>query len=257
MPEALVSLPVYNEAARLETTVSTLVRNLPPNGVSYRFAVAEDGSTDGTKRVLERLTARFPTLLSVIDSTRRGRGYALRRLWSSADADIYCYADVDLPAGTEAIERVISAVHDGADVATASRYCPRATVTRPPAVRAASEGYNWLIRTVFGDGIADHQCGIKAFSRQCLRRLLPAARDNSWFWDTEMLILAKRSGMRVVEVPVDWHETRNRRTSFRRLASEIPYFLARIVELGGRLSTSEPSLVPAPAGVPGAVEAPD
>jgi glycosyltransferase involved in cell wall biosynthesis len=191
------------------------------SGLNYRLSIAEDGSTDGTPDVIRRLKTEFPNLLVSTGPARRGRGLALRQLWSEVDADIYAFVDADLAAGPPALLKVISEVENGADVATGSRYCHGALVRRPPLRQLVSRAYNRFVRMTFGENIRDHQCGLKAFTRDAKTRLLAMSQEDSWAWDTEVLVLAKRSGMRVVEVPVEWYEHRWTRTPIRRLLSDV------------------------------------
>jgi len=234
IPDVLVTVPVRNEQGLLSQTVESLWQSLQRSGIAYRLSISEDGSTDGTPSLLPRLEAMYPELLTSHDDERRGRGYALRHLWELVPAEIYAFTDADLPAGPEALTRVIQAVRDGADVATASRYCPGARVTRPPLRSTVSRAYNWFVRTKFGDGIYDHQCGIKAFSRRAVDLIVRESREDSWFWDTEVMVLAKMSGLKVVEIPVDWKETRHSRTSLRRLSSDLRLHGFGLFRLMGR-----------------------
>ena len=221
MSDVLVTVPVYNEQDLLAKTVDSLWTSLEESGLPYRLSISEDGSTDGTPTLLRRLEAKYPRLLTSHDDERRGRGYALRHLWELVPAEIYAFTDADLPAGPEALTQVIQAIREGADVATASRYCPGARVSRPPLRSFVSRLYNWFVRSKFKDGIYDHQCGIKAFSRRAVELIVQESREDSWFWDTEVMVLAQRRGLKVVEIPVDWKENRHSRTSFRRLVSDL------------------------------------
>jgi glycosyltransferase AglD len=238
MKSVLVTIPVRNEALMLDATYRQLVRGLDASGLSYRLSIAEDGSTDGTPAVLQRLKREFPSLLVTTGPARLGRGLALRQMWSEVDADIYAFVDADLAAGPPALLSVISEVLNGADVATGSRYCPGAQVRRPPLRQLVSRAYNQFVRWTFGEDIRDHQCGLKAFSREAKNRLFAMSREDSWAWDTEVLVLAKRSGMRVVEIPVEWSETRWTRTPIRRLLSDVYLHGSSILRLkSGLLET--------------------
>ncbi|MCI4351775.1 MAG: glycosyltransferase [Thermoplasmata archaeon] len=244
LPQVLVTVPVYNERLRIAATMSSLWRSLPDLGIPYRLSIAEDGSTDGTPGIIRGLERENPELLTVSDAERRGRGYALRHLWKSVQADIYAFTDADLPAGANALAQVIQAVRDGADVATGSRYKAGAHLNRPPIRSSVSRVYNWMVRNTFHDGVFDHQCGVKAFSRAALEVLLPQCEEDSWFWDTEIMVLAKRAGMQISEIPVSWSELRHDRTHFRRLASDVVLHGAGYVRLVGRVARNEFPLVP-------------
>lgn len=237
----LVTIPVHNEAARIVRNGLRLEACLRESHQEHVLAIVEDGSTDGTPQEVERLKGQVDNLLVQSLAYRSGRGAALRKLWKSQEFDAYCYVDADLPAGPEAVLAAITALERGADIAIGSRYCRGAQVTRPPLVKFMSRRYNQLIRTLFRDGVYDHQCGLKAIRREALNGLLDQVDDNSWFWDTELIVRSKRNGYQVAEIPLDWVETRNRKTSVGRLASEVPYFLSNIVRLSGQLYGPPPS----------------
>lgn len=236
MPDVLLTLPAYNEAPRLKTSIEQLQRGLTRSGWDYQILVVEDGSTDSTAEIVRSLAETVPTLKLRSTPQKLGRGRALRSAWGSISAKVYAYTDVDLPAGVEGVTKVVNEVLNGADLVTGSRYARGAFVERPPVVKLASRAYNLAIRTVFSDGVMDHQCGIKAFSPRALEIAALRARSDSWFWDTEGIILAERAGLTVREVPLRWKESRYRRTSVRRLVREAPYFLSEIVRFSGELA---------------------
>jgi glycosyltransferase AglD len=250
----LVTVPVHNEAALLYRTIHELSKGLDASGLDYRLSIAEDGSSDGTVEVVKQLQTEFPRLIAHTNSTRHGRGWALRQIWSSLDADVYAFVDADLSAGPEALISVISAVQRGADVATGSRYCAGAVVHRPPLRDLVSGAYNQIVRTIFGDSIRDHQCGLKAFSRQAKTRILAMTREDSWAWDTEAMVIAELAGMRVAEVPVEWRERRVARTPIRRLLADVYLHGASLLRLKsgleGRLSQGASSPVAAATMAP-------
>lgn len=236
MTRLLVTVPVHNEARLINPCLETLYRSLDlPDLV---LSVAEDGSTDGTKLRLDEFRRAHPDLVVATSPKRLGRGRALRNLWSSVNADVYCYVDVDLPAGVEGVEQTVRKVLHGADLAVGSRYAPTAVVRRPPGVKFASKGYNHLLRWVFQDGVYDHQCGLKAFRRPAFQLLDGLVRSDDWFWDTESIVLGRTLGLRIDEVPLIWTERRYERTNLTRLAREIPYFLSNILRLRSELSSA-------------------
>jgi glycosyltransferase AglD len=239
--KTLVTIPVHNEAPRIVRNALLLEACLREAHQDHVLAIVEDGSTDGTRDEVQRLEGQVDHLVTQSLAFRSGRGAALRKLWKSQDFDAYCYVDADLPAGPEAVLAAIHALEAGADVAIGSRYCRGAQVRRPPLVKFMSRRYNQLIRALFRDGVYDHQCGLKAIRRAALEGLIDQIDDNSWFWDTELIVRGKRDGYQVAEIPLVWVETRNRKTSVSRLASEIPYFLSNIVRLSGQLRGSVPS----------------
>ena len=233
----LVTLPVYNEAPRLEGCVRELVRVLDRAPEIYRLAIAEDGSTDGTQEIIAALTAEYPQLIVQSLRDRKGRGFALKSLWSRVDADVYAFTDVDLAVEPRSILAGVQSILRGADVVTGSRYVVGSVVRRPPLRSTISRSYNALIRLLFGDTIRDHQCGLKLFTREALDALLPRTSEDTWFWDTEILLTAFVLGLSVQEIPVNWVERKNPRTGLRRLASDVFLHGAGLIRLKGNLTT--------------------
>jgi hypothetical protein len=104
-----------------------------------------------------------------------------------------------------------------------------------------SKAYNWFLREAFSDGVQDHQCGLKMFSKRAIQQILPQSRENSWFWDTEVIVLAKKLGLKVVEVPVDWVEEKYTHTPFKRLLSDVWVHGTGIIRLKGNIGRIKPS----------------
>lgn len=232
---ALVTIPAYNEATRIEASIGSVLAELSSSGLRYTLSVAEDGSFDGTQSVLQRIQERTPALLVHHEQIRRGRGWALRNLWSSVEADVYAFCDADLSSSPATLIEAIRRVEAGAEVVTASRYLDDSATRRPPLRYLVSRAYNKLTQLLFDDGIEDHQCGLKAFSRRAIRALLPRTKADSWFWDTEILVLATRLGFHVDELPATWTEKKARRTSITRLASDVVLHGGGLVKLKGEL----------------------
>ena len=136
---------------------------------------------------------------------RQGRGRALNRAFKAASGRILCYIDVDLATDMVHLEELIEAIRsEGYDFATGSRMMPSSDVKRSMKRGLASKGFNFLTRTMLGSKLYDHQCGFKAFKRESLFELMDSVEDEHWFWDTEILVRAQRSGYRVAEFPVRW-----------------------------------------------------
>src|ERR1700677_59113 len=202
-----VAVPVYNEEKVLARSVrqlhSYLMDNLP-----FRFVItiAENASTDGTFAIAQQLCAELAGVRAV-HLDRKGRGLALRHVWGSSDADIVAYMDADLSTGLDAFFPLIAPLLSGhSDLAIGSRLAHGATVVRSGKREIISRAYNLLLRTVLSARFADAQCGFKAGRTEVIRALLPDVRDNAWFFDTELLILAQRRGLRIYQVPVAWTE---------------------------------------------------
>ncbi|MHC1584648.1 MAG: dolichyl-phosphate beta-glucosyltransferase [Candidatus Syntropharchaeia archaeon] len=202
-----VVVPVYNEVERLERCIERLKPELERISPDYEIIIAEDGSTDGTKELAEKLSKENKNVIHLHSDERLGRGRALNRAFKMSSGDILVYMDADLATDLRHLETLIGCIRDGAHFATGSRMLKGSDTERPMKREIASRIYNFLVRFLFRIHIRDMQCGFKAFERKALFDILDEIEDNHWFWDTECLIRADRKGYRVVEFPVRWrHE---------------------------------------------------
>jgi putative flippase GtrA len=200
-----IVVPVHNEAAQIEASVRVLRtfldRSFP---LTANITIADNASTDGT-------WAKAVTLASELGGVRavhidqKGRGRALRTAWLASDADVVAYLDVDLSTGLDALLPLVAPLVSGhSDVAIGTRLAPGSRVVRRPVREVVSRGYNALLHVALRGRFSDAQCGFKALRRDVALDLVPRVVDQSWFFDTELLILAQRDGLRIHEVPVDW-----------------------------------------------------
>ena len=137
--------------------------------------------------------------------SERGRGRALAAAWLISDADVVAYTDVDLSSDLDALLPLVAPLISGhSDIAIGSRLARGARVRRGFKREVISRCYNALLRLALGARFKDAQCGFKAVRTDIARRIVPQVENRSWFFDTEMLVLAQRAGLRIHEVPVDW-----------------------------------------------------
>src|SRR6202167_3107208 len=202
-----VTVPVYNEEKILAENVrrlhSYLTDNLPFRVV---ITIAENASTDGTYAIAQQLCAELAGVRAV-HLDRKGRGLALRHVWGSSEADIVAYMDADMSTDLDAFLPLIAPLLSGhSDLAIGSRLAHGAQVVRGPKREIISRAYNLLLRAVLVARFSDAQCGFKAGRADVIRALLPAVEDEAWFFDTELLMLAQRRGLRIYQVPVAWTE---------------------------------------------------
>ena len=205
-PLVEVVLPAYNEEQDLPRSVETLVGFLRGQPQwAWRVLVADNASTDGTLATAEALAAEYPEV-EAFHLPQKGRGRALRAAWLRSDADAVCYMDVDLSTDLSALQPIIAAVLDGGyDVAIGTRLARGSRVYKRTLKREfTSRCYNLLIKLMFSTRFSDAQCGFKALNRSTAQRLLPLVQDNAFFFDTEMLIIAEKRGLRIFEAPVTW-----------------------------------------------------
>ncbi|MFF7363877.1 glycosyltransferase [Streptomyces sp. NPDC008125] len=200
-----VVVPVYNEEKDLETCVRRLHEHLTRTfPYRFRITIADNASTDTTPRVASRLEALLPEVVAY-RLEQKGRGRALRTVWSRSGAPVLAYMDVDLSTDLNALLPLVAPLISGhSDLAIGSRLARSARVVRGSKREFVSRSYNLILRSSLSARFSDAQCGFKAIRREVAERLLPMVEDTGWFFDTEMLVLAERAGLRIHEVPVDW-----------------------------------------------------
>ena len=200
-----IVVPVFDEAATLEASITSLHDHLTRHVAdTWRITVADNASTDGTAALADRLARRLEGVTAV-HLDEKGRGRALKQVWAASPAEVLVYLDEDLSTDLSALGPLVAPLLSGhSDLAIGTRLSRSSRVVRGGTREFVSRSYNFLLRRTMGVGFSDAQCGFKAIRREAAERLLPLVEDTGWFFDTELLILAERSGLRIHEVPVDW-----------------------------------------------------
>ncbi len=207
-----VVVPAYNEARHIADTVTTLAAYLGPRHPGSVICVVDDGSADETVARARAASANLPgapgaVVFQLLElPSNRGKGHAVRVGMREARAPLVLFSDADLSTPIEEIEGLLRAIEGGADVAIASRATSGARVqVRQPLYRVAmGKTFNRIMRMVTGLPFADTQCGFKLFRREVVERIVPHARIDGFAFDVELLLLSRRAGFSVVEVPVRW-----------------------------------------------------
>jgi len=200
-----IVIPVYNEERALAASIHRLHRFLDTHmPFSWQITIADNASTDITPEIARALEDELDRV-HVLRVAQKGRGRALRTAWSASRAAVVAYMDVDLSTDLHALLPLLAPLLSGhSEVAIGSRLARGAQVTRGPKREFISRTYSHILRAVLRARFTDAQCGFKAVRADVVHELLDAVRDESWFFDTELLIAAQRRGMRIHEVPVDW-----------------------------------------------------
>jgi len=211
-------VPVHNEERALPDAVARLTAALDRLPWRWRVTIADNASTDATPLVARQL-ARLHPGVEVVTLPEKGRGRALKRVWSASRADVVAYMDVDLSTDLNALMPLVAPLLSGhSDLAIGSRLHRSARVVRGHKRELISRGYNVLLRSTLRARFSDAQCGFKAVRREVADALLPLVEDDTWFFDTELLVLAERTGLRIHEVPVDWVDDPDSRVDLLRTA---------------------------------------
>jgi putative flippase GtrA len=205
VPDVDIVVPVYNEEASVERSMQRLYAYLSSDfPFSWQMTVVDNASTDATFAVAARLADQLPGVC-VLRLPAKGRGGALQAAWSASSALVLAYMDVDLSTDLAALPPLVAPLLSGhSDLAIGSRLTRSAQVVRGPRRELISRCYNTLLHAALATRFSDAQCGFKAIRADAAHELLPLVEDTGWFFDTELLVLAERAGMRIHEVPVDW-----------------------------------------------------
>jgi dolichyl-phosphate beta-glucosyltransferase len=204
-PHLSVVIPAYNEEQRLAGSLPTLFEYLERQDYSWEVVVVDDGSTDGTGKVVEELGRGRPCRV-LRNEPNRGKGYSIRRGMLEARGLHRLFSDADLSTPIEEVEKFWRHVNGGSAVVIGSRAIRGSQlVVRQNWLREhMGRGFNLLVRMLVLRGIHDTQCGFKMFTGDAARAVFPRQRLDGFSFDVEILWLARKSGYRITEVPIRW-----------------------------------------------------
>lgn len=203
-----IVLPIYNEENELEQNTRKLYHFLEKktNTLLWKIVIADNASTDKSSTIGKRLRDDFKNI-DYVRLELKGRGRAVKYVWNKSGADICVYMDIDLSTDLKHFTRLISSLSHGYDIAIGSRLLEKSSVSKRSMKREIlSRGYNLLIKLFFQTNFTDAQCGFKAVNKRVITNLLPSIVDNEWFFDSELLIVAEKSGYKIYEEPVTWSD---------------------------------------------------
>ena len=216
-----VVIPVYNEEDALPVNIPRLCEFLRGNlSNPWRVTIADNASLDRTRGVSEQLSRDFEGVYYLY-LPEKGRGRALRTAWLGSECDFVSYMDVDLSTDLSHFPQLVASLESGCHVAIGSRLSKGSRVTQRSLKRElTSRGYNKLIWSMFFVGFPDAQCGFKAMTRHAAQAIIPHIKNNNWFFDTELLIIAEKRGYRIGVVPVGWEDDPSSTVNVLKTASE-------------------------------------
>jgi dolichyl-phosphate beta-glucosyltransferase len=208
-PRLSVVIPAYNEEQRLPRTVEEIERYLDGKHVDYELILVDDGSTDGTRQVMDAAAERNPKVRLEALPHNRGKGRALASGVAVARGNEVLVTDADLSTPIEELEKLEAALKGGAGVAIASRAIKGSRIEIPQPVYRVLMGkvFNLIVQVVLLPGIWDTQCGFKLFRADVAHPVFAALTTDGFGYDPEVLYLAKRRGVKITEVPVVWRHS--------------------------------------------------
>jgi dolichyl-phosphate beta-glucosyltransferase len=199
-------IPAYNESNRIRPTLDEILRYVAEHAWDVEILVVDDGSRDDTAQIVREYSSSYPQVHLVQNPGNRGKGFSVRNGMLHARGEICLFSDADLSSPISEAEKLFDAVRQGADIAIGSRWLRAELQTeRQPLYRQLfGRIFNLLLRIVLGLHFMDTQCGFKAFRREAAQQIFPMQKIERWGFDPEILFLARRKGLRAVEIPVIW-----------------------------------------------------
>jgi dolichyl-phosphate beta-glucosyltransferase len=230
-----IIIPAYNEARRIGPSLEKIVQYASGSDLSVDLLVVDDGSTDGTADVVRETVAGRMPLRVVTNDPNRGKGYSVRRGLLEASGDCVLFSDADLSTPIEEADHLLAAIREGADVAIGSRSMKGShiSVHQPWWREKAGKLFGLMVRLLVLPGIQDSQCGFKCFRAEAARRIAPLLTLDGWAFDVELLLVARRMGCSVAQVPVEWRNDPNTKV---RMLTDGPRMLADMLRARWRVS---------------------
>jgi len=208
-PQLSVIIPSYNEEKRLPRTLARLRDYFAARGTSaddLEILVVDDGSRDGTARLVEEWSRTIPSLRLVSNGRNRGKGFSVRHGMLEARGQLALFTDADLSSPIEELDKLIAGIRRGNDLAIGSRALDRSLIEVHQSRLRELAGiiFNGFVRFFTGLPYHDTQCGFKLFVVDRARIVFEQQRIEGFGFDPEVLFLAKRHGLRGAEIPVRW-----------------------------------------------------
>ena len=212
-PDLSLVVTTFNEQADLDESIRRAVRTLGELTLPFEVIVVDDGSTDSTYDVVRHIQREVPQLGIVRHPVNLGKGCAVKSGFLAARGDFVFFTDADLSTPIEELPKFMTRAHEGYDIVIASRALPDSVIAVPQAWYRRRMGgvFNWLVRAFVIGGIRDTQCGFKCFHRERCAPIFAVQRLRGFSFDVEILYLARRHGLSIIELPVVWHNSADSR----------------------------------------------
>ena len=206
MHQYSIIIPAYNESSRLGKTLDRVLAYVSAQQWDAEIIVVNDGSRDRTPDLVREYATHHPNLRLVENPGNRGKGYSVRNGMLNATGEILLFSDADLSAPIEEAPKLLAGIQSGADVVIGSRWLrPELQTHRQSLLRQLyGRVFNLILRVLLGLNFKDTQCGFKAFTRSAAQKIFPQQKIERWGFDPELLYLARKSHLKVVEIGVAW-----------------------------------------------------
>ena len=207
-PLISVVIPAFNEESRIVGTLEQVLEYLSSQEYAWEIVVADDGSTDGTATQVQSVMETHPEArgLRLLSLPHGGKGWAVKQGMLQAVGEYRFMCDADLSMPIAQLARFLPPERGDYDVAIASREVAGARrIGEPEGRKLMGRVFRLMVRLLAAPGLADTQCGFKCFRAEAAIELLGRQRLQGFAFDVELLFLARKLGLRVIEVPIDWY----------------------------------------------------
>ena len=236
--ELSLVIACFNEQGHLLESVAEIERTLGAAGITHELLFIDDASSDGTAALIEGLVAGRDDRRAVYHTKNVGRGGTVSEGFRMARGRRVGYLDIDLEVHCRSVPKLLAELDAGADAATAYRRYDLHWRADSLLRHVLSRGYRLLLRTMLATRLRDTETGCKFFDREALLPILEEARHPGWFWDTEIMILAERRGLKIVEVPCRFEQRLDKRSTVR-VFRDVPDYLVSLWTFRRRLSAPD------------------
>ncbi|MFN8179798.1 MAG: dolichyl-phosphate beta-glucosyltransferase [bacterium] len=235
-PDLTVIVPAYNEERRIGPTLVALEDFLRARGETYEVLVVDDGSRDATASLVAEFANAHPAFALVRLPANRGKGAAVREGLARSRGRRVLFTDADLSTPLDELDAMDRALADGADVIIASRALreSRLEIRQAWYREQMGKAFNRFVRLLTGIPFRDTQCGFKLLRGEDARALAAEMREDGFSFDVELILLARRRGLTLRDLPVRWRNDAGSRVSALRDSSAMLVSLGRILRRTGR-----------------------
>ena len=224
-----IAIPAYNEEMVLEKSISKLVSFLKNVDFEYNITIVDAGSKDSTLDVAKGLADNYG--IKVIHLNHNGKGNAIQKAWIESKNELLCFMDADMSTDLSHLSTMVKLL-EKYDVVSGNRLSKKARVKRKLSRTFLSMFYNVLVKSYLNVKVNDIQCGFKGIRRKVFLELVNDARNDGFFFDTELMVFAEKKGYRIKEIPIKWREGGDSKVNVFRTSLD---YLKQIYKLKKRL----------------------
>ena len=209
-PFISVIIPAYNEAHRLPSTLTALSQELSHVKFEYEVLVVDDGSSDHTSEVAKTFQSSIKNFTVIENNKNEGKGSAIRKGMRAAQGTWRLFMDADNATPFSEFAKILPYTNENYSVLIGSRKIRGAMISTPQPWqrRCLSWGGNIFVQLFFSLGISDTHCGFKCFREDAAEKIFSQAKINRWAFDDEILVLAKKMGYEIKEIPIAWSDVK-------------------------------------------------